>query len=437
ARWLQAPAVGALLASYGVVVAAVSPHSIGQVALVGLLGVGLSVVLLRADVLLPPAATATAKVGGAVGLAVCVAASIAGADGSVLAMWCGIVLGASAAALMPPRETAAGGGLLVAAMLLLGHVMRVESSPLATACAAAAALGLVLLPTRWAWQPRLMWFVLGGGVLVEAVAQVAMQATAGQGRELSRASVGLVVVVLLAMAAMAWSWSRSAEAASAFAVAATFAVVGATAEALGGSGASAAAEGAAIVAGMICVLAVAVAAAGARAEAMVGAAVACASGLGTSIATGIALALHHVATVEAYIVAPGMVCAAIGIVAMARLASVSSWALLPTAVVALGPTLLLALRHDLDRQVVVLVVGAVLVALGAQLRLVCPIAVGTTALLVVAARMLGPEIVQLPRWLTLSIIGAALITLGATWERRLQDMRNAAERVRPVIAALR
>jgi len=81
--------------------------------------------------------------------------------------------------------------------------------------------------------------------------------------------------------------------------------------------------------------------------------------------------------------------------------------------------------------------GATLIAIGAQLRLLCPLAAGAATVVLVTARLLGPEIVQLPRWLTLSVVGMTLILLGATWERRLQDFRAAADRVRPAVAALR
>ena len=437
ARWLQAPAVGAVLATYGAVVAAVSPHSIGQVALVGVVGVAVSLVLLRLSDVMPAAVTATATVGGVVFAGTVVVASLVGAETSVLAMWCGLALGVAAAFLPPRAEAAAGGGLLVAVMLLFGNVIVVGSSALVTASVAAALLPVVVIPARSAWQPRATWFVFGGAVVVEIVEQLSMQSFAVQGSDLARAAVGLVIVAALAALATAWSWSRHEGVAGGFAVLCSTAIVGATAEALGVNGGRAAAEGAAIVAGGICVLALVVAAAEAAVVARLAGLVAAATGLWASIAVGASLGLHHVTTLEAYVVTPGLVCLALGLVALTRLPAVPSWVLMPAALVTLTPTLLLALRHDLDRQVVLLVVGAGLVGLGAQLRLVCPLAVGTTVVSVLTLRLLGPQIVQLPRWLTLSIIGAALILLGATWERRLQDMRNAADRVRPLVAALR
>jgi len=74
---------------------------------------------------------------------------------------------------------------------------------------------------------------------------------------------------------------------------------------------------------------------------------------------------------------------------------------------------------------------------GAQWRLLCPMASGAVAVMLVVLRVVGPHLVELPRWLSLGVAGALLIAAGATWEKRLREVRIAADRMRPMVAALR
>jgi len=67
----------------------------------------------------------------------------------------------------------------------------------------------------------------------------------------------------------------------------------------------------------------------------------------------------------------------------------------------------------------------------------CPLAAGAFAITLVVLRVLGPQVAHLPRWLSLGVAGALLIAVGATWEKRLQDIRVAGDRLRPVVDALR
>jgi drug/metabolite transporter (DMT)-like permease len=54
---------------------------------------------------------------------------------------------------------------------------------------------------------------------------------------------------------------------------------------------------------------------------------------------------------------------------------------------------------------------------------------GGVVLAVHAIAQLGPWVVRTlagqPRWLTLAIVGALLLGLGATYERRLRELRSA------------
>jgi hypothetical protein len=51
--------------------------------------------------------------------------------------------------------------------------------------------------------------------------------------------------------------------------------------------------------------------------------------------------------------------------------------------------------------------------------------------------VIAPHVIGLPRWVTLGSVGAALLMLGATWERRLDDVRRIRDEVAPRVAALR
>jgi hypothetical protein len=158
--------------------------------------------------------------------------------------------------------------------------------------------------------------------------------------------------------------------------------------------------------------------------------------LGT-IGFDLLLSLHHVVTPESYIAVPALGAIVLGAVAMATSRSMPSWVLTPGIVLGLLPTLHLALAGDVARQVVIIAGGAVLVAVGAQLRLAAPLAIGATAVGLVIVRVLGPELSRMPHWVALGVVGTILLALGATWEARLLDLRRAAHAVRPRIEALR
>ena len=445
ARALHSPTVGAVLASYAAVIAMVSPGSVDDVALVGLLGSILSAAIVRWAPqlpLMPASARSTALVGGAGSLAVGAGAALLSADGRTVGMWCGLALSLAIAA-VPGRAAAAAGGVLASAVLVRADLVPLHSSAVVTAAVSAAVLMTAAAVRASSPSPSLSPLLLrvaaylgAASVVVEIVAQRRLQVSALAGGHLVEGAIGLGVVAVVCGVAAALS--MRVESASFAAVGATCAAAGAVAEAFGTSGLHAASDATAVFTGAMFLLAVVAMLRATRARdlAIVAAAGASAAAL-AAIAVDVSLALDVVRTAEAFVIAPAIVTAVLGAVAMRRMPALSSWALLPALFVATAPTLILALEGDLNRQVVVLAVAAAMLVAGAQGRLVCPLATGAVELALVTGRVLGPEVQQLPRWLSLGVLGATLIGLGSTWERRLQDVRRVAERLRPAVSALR
>lgn len=75
--------------------------------------------------------------------------------------------------------------------------------------------------------------------------------------------------------------------------------------------------------------------------------------------------------------------------------------------------------------------------LGARHRLAAPLLLGAAVLALDALHELAPYIAQalgtVPRWVPLALAGALLLGVGATYERRLRDVR----RVREALGRLR
>ena len=149
------------------------------------------------------------------------------------------------------------------------------------------------------------------------------------------------------------------------------------------------------------------------------------------------LSLHHVTAPEPYVVVPALGAVLIGAAVMAASRSTSSWVLAPGIALGLLPTLHLALAGDAPRQAAIVFAGALLIVIGAQLRLAAPLVTGGVAISLVVLRVGGPEVARMPHWLSLGIVGAVLLALGATWEARLVGLRRASHAMRPRIAALR
>jgi hypothetical protein len=77
------------------------------------------------------------------------------------------------------------------------------------------------------------------------------------------------------------------------------------------------------------------------------------------------------------------------------------------------------------RLVLVVAAGAPLVALGTLAHRQAPFVLGSGALAFVAASRLGPYAPLLPSWASFTAAGLVLLVLGATYERRLQQAREA------------
>ena len=137
------------------------------------------------------------------------------------------------------------------------------------------------------------------------------------------------------------------------------------------------------------------------------------------------LAVADVRLVEAYTLPAAAVALASGAIAWKASRASSWWMFGPAIVVALGPTLMLALANDdVARSVAVGVGSLVIVGVGAARRLQAPLVLGSAALLVLAVDTLGPTAARLPRWLLLAVAGTLLLYVGATFERRRENARR-------------
>ncbi len=112
-----------------------------------------------------------------------------------------------------------------------------------------------------------------------------------------------------------------------------------------------------------------------------------------------------------------------------------SWRpLAPGIVVLLGPSLLAVLDgRPVWRVGLVAVLAGAIVAVGAMQRLQAPVLLGAAALAVHAVAQLAPWVARVisggPRWVPLAVVGLALLVLGATYEKRLRELRMLQVRV--------
>ncbi|MFZ0161851.1 MAG: hypothetical protein WAL50_22710, partial [Kineosporiaceae bacterium] len=135
--------------------------------------------------------------------------------------------------------------------------------------------------------------------------------------------------------------------------------------------------------------------------------------------------------VELWSLPTALVLLAVGVRLLLTHPRMRSWiSVTPGLVLLLIPTLMLALDgRPIWRVVLLTVLGGAVVAAGAVRRLQAPVVFGGVVLAVHAIAQLGPWVVRTlagqPRWLTLAIVGALLLGLGATYERRLRELRSA------------
>jgi hypothetical protein len=138
------------------------------------------------------------------------------------------------------------------------------------------------------------------------------------------------------------------------------------------------------------------------------------------------LSLEDVTAPEAYTVPPALALLAVGFLRHRKDPQVSSWAAFGTGLVlALGPSLLWAIGDDGLGRPLLLGLAALTVTLaGARFRLQAPLLVGGAVLAVDAAVQVAPYVDALPRWVSVAAAGLLLVVFGATYERRLRDLRR-------------
>lgn len=143
------------------------------------------------------------------------------------------------------------------------------------------------------------------------------------------------------------------------------------------------------------------------------------------LASWIAVGSAGVETPEAYTLP-----AALGLLVLALPALRSgapSWAAEGAAAgVALVPSALVVVAAPTAlRLVLVIAAASVLVVAGTLLHRQAPFDIGAGVLLLVTVGRLAPYTPLLPRWITLGAAGVLLLAVGATYERRLQQAREA------------
>ncbi len=151
----------------------------------------------------------------------------------------------------------------------------------------------------------------------------------------------------------------------------------------------------------------------------------------TQCAAWLALGIVGVGLVEAYTVPGSLVLLALGVEAMRRSPSQSSWASLsPALLFALVPSSILALGDGGPRVLVLIATGTLLVVAGAALRLGAPVVVGACVVVTLSLVELAPLIGSLPRYLTFGVAGAVLLITGATFERRRAELATLQRQLR-------
>jgi hypothetical protein len=143
------------------------------------------------------------------------------------------------------------------------------------------------------------------------------------------------------------------------------------------------------------------------------------------LASWIAVAGAGVETAEAYTLPAA---AGLLVVAWPRLrVAGASWAAEGAAVgVALVPSTLVVADSPSALRLVLVVAGAVaMVVIGTLLHRQAPFVLGAGALAFVVVTRLGRFAPLVPTWVSLAVAGLLLLVLGATYERRLQQAREA------------
>jgi hypothetical protein len=141
------------------------------------------------------------------------------------------------------------------------------------------------------------------------------------------------------------------------------------------------------------------------------------------------LAESHVHSVEPYIVPAAAILLAAGRIRRRADSEVTSWSAYgPGLILGLTPTLIQALADPgLIRPALVGVAALAVVAAGIRERLQAPLAVGGGVLALDAIAQLSPALAAVydavPRWTLIAVAGVLLLAVGATYERRIRDLR--------------
>ena len=148
------------------------------------------------------------------------------------------------------------------------------------------------------------------------------------------------------------------------------------------------------------------------------------------VATWVQLATMDVRVPEAYTAPPAALALLLGWLRRRQRPHISSWlAYAPGLVIILAPSVVTLWPDAGWLRAVLLGVGTVAVTLaGARTRLQAPLLLGSAAVAVVAGHELMPYVMELaslvPRWIPLALGGSVLLFAGATYERRLRDVRR-------------
>ncbi|MCU1355447.1 MAG: putative integral rane protein [Acidimicrobiales bacterium] len=95
----------------------------------------------------------------------------------------------------------------------------------------------------------------------------------------------------------------------------------------------------------------------------------------------------------------------------------------PALVTAIIPSLVISLGDPgLVRPLLLLAVGAAVLATGALAAKRAPVDVGATVVTVIGLRQLAPVVGTMPNWATLGATGLVLLAIGATFEQRRRDL---------------
>lgn len=138
------------------------------------------------------------------------------------------------------------------------------------------------------------------------------------------------------------------------------------------------------------------------------------------------LPLAHVTTVEAYTWPSVAVLLLVGVRRRARNPAMRSWRAYGLGLVGgLAPSVIASpLQEALMRTLVVTGVALACTLIGARARLKAPLAVGATALIVISVYQFSAYATVIPRWVAVASVGALLFSIGATYDKRLRDLRR-------------